>query len=221
MNYKKRVLIKSSFLGLSGIGMYKSLSMAYACSSESYENIEYPSSALTNLTDGPMARYIDKYYPQGERRYGFMISIETKKFSDNHIVPITVSLAFRHHDDDSGGTIKKHWDDPKGLICSQIDVLSQQINSFQSGEYIDSKNRKWTDTKGEKEGLVYKVASYHFGSETQPYVSFRYRRIFKKSRIIVVAILIDKVTKERREILVSHTEVLRGGDICGGEIILI
>ena len=198
-------------LGVSGLGVYRSISIAQACSSESYTALEFPASALVNLTEGPMARYIDKYYPQGERHYGYMLSIETDENRGNwYSVNIKVSL-----------TARDIWEGQRGLFCSKIDVLSQQINYSSSGEYIDSKNRKWTDTISEKEGLIHKVASYHFGANTAPFIAFRYRRLFFYSRIIIVATLIDKVTKEKRDILISHTDLLKGGDHCGGGVVLI
>ena len=172
---------------LSGaIGLFKSIPVVHACGADYDGPAYYPVDNLTDFSQGPLTDYLVKYY--GSKlsiKHDSTLTIRTKEKSENSMrEPLEIEIP--------AVFLEKEF---INIECSHIDVFSQIMD-------------------GPIEGPVYRIASYTFKNNALPNIGMWYRRQFTYSRVVAVATLIDKKTKEITGIIYNYTTTLKGGNPC-------
>ena len=186
MDNVKRKFLNSVFTYSSAIGLYKTIPVAHACGVTDDSPIYYPITHQLDLSHSPLTEYLNNFYDSKlPIQQNASLKIITKERAENSsVVPTQIEIPAEY--------FEKSF---KNIECSRLDVFEQIMD-------------------GILERSIYRIASYTFASNTLPKISFRYKRVFSYSRLIAVGTLIDKTSKQKKNIIYNHTNTIRGGGPC-------
>lgn len=182
---------------------------ATACSMESGPSTDVtivPRETLINLTERPYARYLDTYYEKYESspliKENF--HIKTSYNPENPFV-VPVKILCPH--------VKNTDPLHSNLFIKKIDVLEQirgKRNDWYDGSYRDKYGNKSSTSDAFNEGPVHFIASIENISSPVEYFSFRYRRRFYSSRLILIFTLFNIESNQPHSISVGMSKELSG-----------